>query len=173
MKSSSNYKLKFNWCVTGTLEISIPKSNLWNIISRPSNLELFHPFCEKNPTISWPGLNSNDQIYYYDGLILQREFIDWNHGQGYELLIGEEGGPKSFVSWRIDEKGGRSTLMVSIYPHIYNRGNKLINFIPFTLIVKPSLINYINSVMMGLEYYIKTGMKVEKNQFGGHSYFSS
>ena len=173
MKSSSNYKLKFNWCVTGTLEISIPKSNLWNIISSPSNLELFHPFCEKNPTINWPGLNSADEIYYYNGLILKREFIDWSQGQGYDLLIGEEGGPKSFVSWRINKKGGGSKLKVSIYPHIYNRGKKLINFVPYTLIVKPSLSNYINSVMMGLEYYIKTGMKVKKNQFGSHSYFSN
>ncbi len=173
MKSSSSYKLKYNWCVTGTLETSISKSNLWNIISSPSNLELFHPFCEKNPTISWPGLNSTDQIYYYNGLILQREFIEWNEGQGYDLLIGEEGGPKSFVSWKINEIEDRSRLSVSVYPHIYNRGNKLINFTPFTLIVKPSLTSYINSVMMGLEYYIKMGIKVKKNQFGGHSYFSN
>ena len=65
MKSSTINKHTFNWCIKGTLEVPISSSDLWYIISSPSNLELFHPFCAKNPTINWPGLNSIDQIHYY------------------------------------------------------------------------------------------------------------
>jgi len=79
---------------------------------------------------------------------------------------------QSFVSWKIEENKNKAKLSVSIYPYLYNKGNKLINFFPFYLIVRPSLTNYINSVMKGLEYYIETNQKVEKNQFGIHKFFS-
>ena len=162
----------FNWWVTGTLETSIPSSDLWAIISSPSNLELFHPFCDKNPTINWPGLNSIDQIYYYSGLIFERKFVKWIDGKGYDLSIGKKNEKQSFVSWKIKENNNKTKLSVSIYPYLYNKGNKLIDFLPFFLIVRPSLTTYINSVMKGLEYYIETNQKVEKNQFGIHKFFS-
>ena len=195
MKLSSENEHSFNWCIVGTLELSISSSDLWAIISSPSNLELFHPFCLKNPTINWPGLNSIDQVHYYSGLVLERKFVKWvdNKGyslfigkknekksfvkwvdnQGYDLFIGKKNGKKSFVSWQIEEKGENSKLSVSIYPYICNQGKKIVNFLPFFLIVKPSLTNYINSVMSGLEYYINTNNKVKKNQFGSHKLFSN
>ncbi len=165
-------KQGFNWCVKGTLQTSISCSDLWAIISSPSNLELFHPFCANNPIINWPGLNSFDQIYYYNGLILERKFVNWIDGKGYDLSIGKKNEKQSFVSWKIEENKNKAKLSVSIYPYLYNEGNKMINFFPFYLIVRPSLTNYINSVMKGLEYYIETNKKVEKNQFGTHKFFS-
>ncbi|MAJ43112.1 MAG: hypothetical protein CMF96_02605 [Candidatus Marinimicrobia bacterium] len=173
MKSLSENEHKFHWCIKGTLETAISSSDLWNIISSPSNLELFHPFCDKNPTINWPGLNSIDQIYYYSGLILERKFVKWVDNQGYNLFIGTKNGKKSFVTWEIEDKGKKSKLIISIYPHIYNQGKKIVNFLPFFLIVKPSLTNYINSVISGLGYYINTNNKVKKNQFGTHKLFSN
>ena len=95
------------------LKTPISKSDLWSIISSPSNLELFHPFCDKNPVIKWPGTGSVDQIIYYSGLILEREFINWIDNSKYELLIGENGGEKSFVSWEIKENKDYSFLSVS------------------------------------------------------------
>ena len=154
------------------LKTTISKSDLWSIISSPSNLELFHPFCDKNPVIKWPGTGSVDQIIYYSGLILEREFINWIDNSKYELLIGENGGKKSFVSWKIKENKDYSILSVSIYPHKFNQGNKLVNFLPFQIIVRPTLTRYINSVMNGLEYHIETNLKVKKNQFGNHRIFS-
>ena len=172
MKSLTGNKYGFNWCITGTLEAPIPSSDLWAIISSPSNLELFHPFCAKNPIINWPGLYSIDQIYYYNGLVLERKFVKWINNQGYDLFIGKKNGKKSFVSWKIEESGKNSKLSISIYPYIFNKGKKIVNFLPYFLIVKPSLTNYINSVMKGLGYYIDTKSKVKKNQFGTHQLFS-
>ena len=173
MKFLSENEHTFNWYIKGTLEAPICSSDLWDIISSPSNLELFHPFCAKNPTINWPGLNSIDQIHYYSGLVLERKFVKWIDNQGYSLFIGKKNEKKSFVKWEIEEKGKKSKLSVSIYPYIYNQGKKIVNFLPFFLIVKPSLTNYINSVMIGLGYYIDTNNKVKKNQFGTHKLFSN
>jgi len=173
MKSIVEKKDRYNWCVTGTLDTHLSSSDLWNIISRPSNLELFHPFCDKNLVIAWPGVGSIDQIFYYNGLVLERNFISWVENKGYDLLIGKKNGELSFVSWQIKENGGRSKLSISIYPYAYNKGRKLINILPYLLVVKPILTSYINSVMRGLEHYINTNRKVKKNQFGNHNFFSN
>ncbi len=173
MISSNEKERRFNWSVTGILETSISSSDLWDIISSPSNLELFHPFCAKNKSIKWPGLNSIDQIYYYSGLVFERKFIKWVDKRGYDLLIGEKNEAQSLVSWQINDKDNSSILKVSIYPHLCNQGLKVFNFLPFYLVVKPSLKHYIDSVMLGLEYYIKTNKKVRKNQFGNHKIFSN
>ena len=164
---------QFNWSVIGTLESSLSCEKLWSIISSPSNLEMFHPFCKKNPTIDWQGLNSIDEVHYYNGLIYERKFILWEDKKGYGLLIGEKNKEKSLVLWEIFQKNNKSKLSISIYPHMYNKGNKVLNFLPFHLIVKPSLSKYINSVMNGLDYYIKTNVNVKKNQFGKHNFFSN
>lgn len=162
----------FHWQISETLNVNINNEELWKIISSPSNLELFHPFCNKNPIINWPGKTSIDEIYYYSGLIYQRKFIKWTEGVGYDLLIGEKDGPQSLVSWKI-QNNKQTSLTITIYPYKYNTGIKLIEFIPYTILVKPLLKKYIESVMLGLEYFIKNNKRVQKNQFGYLPFFSN
>jgi len=162
----------FNWSVSKTQELPINSLKLWEIISQRSNLEFFHPFCEKNPITSWDNTKHKDEVHYYNGLIFKRNIIKWMDGDGYDLLIGKNNGAKSFVSWRIIKNEVGSILSITIYPYLFNKNLKLINYIPFYIIVKPSLTLYLNSIMKGILFYIKTGQKVEKNQFGNHIWFS-
>ena len=162
----------FHWQISETLNVNINNEELWKIISSPSNLELFHPFCSKNPIINWPGKTSIDEIYYYSGLIYQRKFIKWTEGVGYDLLIGEKDDHQSLVSWKI-QNNKQTSLTITIYPYKYNTGIKLIEFIPYTILVKPLLKKYIESVMLGLEYFIKNNKRVQKNQFGYLPFFSN
>ena len=163
----------FLWSTQLQKELPINASRLWEIISKPSNLENFHPFCSENPVMQWPGKNSVDKIHYYNGLTFQRNFVSWIDHVGYDLFIGEENKGKSYVSWRIEDLNEKSKLTISIYPHVYNSKSKLINFLPFFLIVNPSLKKYLHSVLSGLEYYVRTHKKVKKNQFGTHKIFSN
>lgn len=172
MKLHDEYK-KFNWHIAKSQKFKCTRSELWNIISMPSNLELFHPFCEKNPISNWPGIHSADTIHYYNGLKLERNFINWEDNIGYDLIIGTKNGEKSFVSWRIKERDNISELTIAVYPYLNNRGSKITNFLPFFIIVKPSLSKYLNSVLQGLEFYSRTNKKVKKNQFGTHNFFSN
>jgi len=172
MKLHNEHK-RFNWHVAKSLKFQCSRTELWNIISMPSNLELFHPFCAKNPITNWPGIGSADTILYYNGLKLERNFINWEEKIGYDLLIGKENGEQSFVSWRIKEINNTLKLTISVYPYLNNCGSKLINFLPFFIIVKPSLSNYLDSVLKGLEFYTRTNKKVKKNQFGTHNFFSN
>ena len=166
------YTNQYLWNIKGEINLTTDPDKLWKIISAPNNLELFHPFCKKNKIIKWPGLGSVDQIVYYNDLMYQREFIKWCEVKGYDLLIGEPGDDKSFVSWRI-QKNGVTSLSITIYPYKFNKGSKLKNYIPFHLLVKPLLQKYVDSVLLGINYYIHSNQKVQKNQFGKIRFFSN
>ena len=163
---------KFNRKIIGQFKSNVTNKQIWNIISKPSSLELFHPFCKKNTVLKWSQSDALDEIEYYSGLVYTRNFINWIDGVGYDLLIGEKDSNKSFVSWRI-QNTNNAILTVSIYPYKYNTGSKFIKIFPYLILVQPLLQKYINSVMLGLEYYIKNNKKVKKNQFGSIRFFSN
>ena len=164
---------KYNWTVSYKMVLSTGLEDVWKIISSPSNLELFHPFCAQNPVIKWAGLNSIDEVHYYNGKVYKRHFIRWEDLKGYDLLIGEEDGETSLVSWKIEDLGkGKSSLQISVQPYIFNTHSKVVDLIPFFLFIKPKLKKYLSQVIHGLEWHIIEGKKIPKNHFGNHSWFS-
>ena len=78
----------------------------------------------------------------------------------------------SYVCWRIKGDDSVSELTITIYPYIFNRSLKLINFIPFFLIIKPGLKKYLKNIGLGLKFYFKHKKPVKKNQFSSHKWFS-
>ena len=88
MRDLNNIKDK--WKVYYEEEINSSVDSLWDLISSPSNLELFHPFCKSNKIIKWPGENSIDELIYLNGLTFIRKFKSWKKKKGYSLLIGEK-----------------------------------------------------------------------------------
>ena len=46
---------KYNQSVNYSVNLDCSPKDTWSIISTKSHLELFHPFCEKNPVKKWPG----------------------------------------------------------------------------------------------------------------------
>ena len=73
----SNIANNYLRSVTVTKEFDHPMEKIWETISKESNLELFHPFCKKNPTIAWEEDRHQDEIHYINGFILKREFVAW------------------------------------------------------------------------------------------------
>ena len=165
-------KKKFNFKVSHSIKLPIPSSKLWTIISSKKNLELFHPFCKKNICIKWPGINSVDEIHYYNGKIYTRNFINWIENVGYDLYISRQDSAESLVKWRIKKVNCNSILTISIYPYLFNTNIKFLNFFPFFLFVRPILYNYLKKIGKGLLYFTKTQNKVQRNQFGKHIWFS-
>ena len=165
---------EFNWFVSKNIDLNIDKKTTWKIISAPGNLVNYHPFVKDNPTLKWPGLNSIDEIFYHNGLHYVRNFKFWSPNVGYDLIIGKRNSiNKSFVSWRVHETGNGSSLTITVYPYIFNRSNKLLNYLPFMMLVKPMLSRYLDAISLGLKNYVNTGVRVRKNQFGSHPWFSN
>tara|TARA_B100000212_G_scaffold45928_1_gene29665 strand:- start:1437 stop:1952 length:516 start_codon:yes stop_codon:yes gene_type:complete len=164
---------QYNRSVSYKKKIAFSVNDVWKIISTPSNLELFHPFCLKNTVEKWPGENSKDSIEYYNGMILNRTFVNWIKNEGYDLFIGRKNGSLSFVSWRIKKVSDNScTIKISVYPHKYNMGSKFLNFIPFFFFIYPIIKKYLKQVIFGLDWHLQNRIKIPKNQFGNNFYFS-
>ncbi len=165
-------KSNYNWSVSHTTKLSNSKDELWNTISKRSNLELFHPYCKKNPYIKWDKSKSVDEVHYLNGFVYRRNFCDWIESVGYDLLIGENEKDMSYVSWRIKGNDSVSELTITVYPYIFNRSSKIFDLLPFFLIIKPGLKKYLKNIGLGLKYYFKYQKPVTKNQFSSHKWFS-
>jgi len=163
----------FRWPVGVTGSIGAPAGDVWAAISMPGNLELCHPFCEKNPAEKWPGVGSRDEVHYLNGLVYQRRFSRWIEGVGSDLDIGRVGGKSSFVSWRITPINDQSsTLRMVVYPHVLQDVPVAIRWLPHLLWVRPRLKAYLPSVVQGFGWYVERGEPVPRNQFGSHPRFS-
>ena len=166
-------KQNFNWCVEKSQIIHCKRSKLWKTISSESNLELFHPFCKKNNIITWSGYNSEDILVYLNGRTMRRKFVFWEEDFGYDLFINQVGFEPSLVSWRVQDENEGSIITISVWPYLFNKGKKAVNWFPFKLFVHPSLEKYLSSVLKGLKYYLENDKKIKKNQFGIHQWFSN
>ena len=150
-----------------------PPKTLWKVISAPNHLELFHPFCKENIAISWDGMPYIDELEYLNGLKYVRKFVKWDPLKGYSLNIGKKQGKQSHVIWEIKEiDHANCTLSITVYPHLLSNWPNFVSYIPYKLIIKPTLYDYLFSVISGLKYFIENNEKVPKNHFGKHKWFS-
>jgi hypothetical protein len=167
-------KAGFRWPVAVAAPIAAPAEQVWEAISFPGNLELCHPFCDKNPVHIWPGHDARDEIHYLSGWVFERRFCRWIDGAGYDLEIGRRGGKTSFVSWRIlPNTQHESTLRIAVYPHVLQRLPVMIRWLPHHLRLRPMLTTYLSSVVRGFAYYVTRGEAVPRDHFGPHPWFSA
>ncbi len=168
------YNEKFLKPVSKSILINVHPQRVWEVISKPGNLELCHPFCNSNPVEKWPGNKSIDYVNYYNGLKYQRVFTDWIDGLGYDLLIGRKNGRKSKVMWRINKSDDSSSeLKITIYPHDINKYPNFVKPHIQIFYIRPMLCKYLTSVLKGFQEYIMQGKPIQKNQFGTHRWFSN
>ena len=159
--------------VAFSLEYPLSKDQLWQLISRGGNLNECHPFCLANDVINWDENSHVDKLVYLNGLTYIRRFLNWNEGEGYDLLIGKEEGPQSYVNWEISQiDENKSSLTITVYPYLLTSMNKIFSFLPFILYIRPKLKNYLKSVLNGFLYFSNNGKPVPRNQWGKHSWFS-
>ena len=76
--------------IQSQLEINKQSDIVIDLIKSENNLEKFHPFCKKNIVNNWPGINSIDELQYYNGDIYTRKFINWIDNVGYDLYISKK-----------------------------------------------------------------------------------
>ena len=159
--------------VSQSLVIPVAKLDLWQEISRPESLNDTHPFCRSNKAIVWSIDEHKDELVYLNGLTFIRQFVIWNEGEGYQLIIGEKGGPQSFVKWDIESLSStEAKLTITVYLYMLAKLGKVLSFLPFQIFIKPRLSTYLKSVLRGHSHYLTTGKPVPRNHWGTHSWFS-
>lgn len=164
---------RFKWPVAAERTLAAAAAEVWNVISSPGLLPLYHPFCESNPVQHWPGPGAADEIRYFSGRVLQRRVTEWHDGVGFDAEVGREGGGTSAVSWRVFEVAERRTrLAITIYPDSLQQLPVAVRWIPHLTSLKPKLGSYLDSVLRGLEWFVTMRQPVSRNQFGPHPWFS-
>ena len=159
--------------VSYSLDFDTDSNSLWRIISKPGNLNQSHPFCKSNEVINWDENNRKDRLIYLNGRNYVRDFLTWDEGIGYTLLIGEENGKQSYVTWKIEALNDNSSkLTITVYTFILAKLPKIFAIIPHLFWVNPRLKQYLHSVISGFQYHLETGNSIPRNHFGKHSWFS-
>ena len=153
-------------------EIDTPLSKLWEIISKPSHLEQFHPFCKKNEALKWPGIESQDILTYLNGKAYKREVIEWNVKESFSLIIGEDDGPKSYVKWQFKNNIRNTNVKITVYPHLLIGWPKIFSYLPYKWYITPHLKSYLKAVLSGLKQYAENGEIIKENMLGVHPWFS-
>ena len=166
-------KYNYNSSILHKETFDLSTNELWKIISKPSNLELYHPFCKSNTPIEWNDENHADILEYLNGTVLERHFVSWKENKGYSLYIGRKDGRKSHVSWSLKTINDNQTeLSIRVHPWIFNQGNRFIEFIPFEFFVRPRLKSYLESVLRGLKWHVVNQKTTPRNHFGKLAWFS-
>ena len=162
-----------NLPVTRSIEFNLKIHELWELISRPGNLNQTHPYCLSNEVIRWDGEYHSDRLIYLNGRNYIRKFNTWNKNEGYSLSIGEENGSQSFVEWKIDSlSDNKSLLTITIYPYILTNFPNVFRYMLHIFWVKPRLQKYLESVLQGFLFYSERNSSVPRNHFGKHPWFS-
>ena len=105
------------------------------------------------------------------GETFEREFTQWDEN-GYDLIIGTKNGKKSKVKWRLsgNEESSKLSIQINTYPLKKFPGPLYI--VPFVFQINPQLSRYLDSVLGGIEYFLKNKNPVPRNHFGTHKWFS-
>ena len=156
-----------------TRSVQSGADHLWSVISTPGYLEACHPFCARNDVQHWPGVGAADTIAYYGGRIVQRHFVAWEEGTGYDLVVtNADGANQAAVSWRIDPEGeSASRLTVTLQPHFLDQMPRALRWLTY-LGVRSRMRRYLESAVAGVVHHAETGRRVARNQFGPHPWFS-
>ena len=162
--------------LSSEININSSSERVWNIISSPNNLNHSHPFCKVNIIQKWGKEGAKDTIEYYNNLVLNRYFIKWREGKGYELIIVKGNQNLGKVIWEIlelEKDVSRLKISLNIYPEITLKKypSYIIPIIKQTYFL-PNMNKYLLSVVKGFKYHIETGNDVQRNQFGNNPMFS-
>lgn len=166
-------KLRTAPSVSQSIRLSACREDVFSILAQPNHLELFHPFCKSNSVSSWDLECRRDQIEYLNGLVLERNFLEWIPNEGFELLIGRSPTRRSLVRWSVIDKGpSGSEISISVHPFIYLHWSWMKTRFLHRFWIRGRLQSYLGSVLAGLDYYLRSGKPTPRNFQGTHPWFS-
>ena len=161
-----------NLSAISEIKLNTEIKEVWELLSKPSHLELFHPFCKSNKIIIWNEQNKIDELTYLNGLVYERKIYSWEKNKGFKLYIGKKEGKKSKVEWNLKSINKVVILTIKVNPYISDKFSLSIYNLALRFYIIPSLKKYLNCVTKGIKFYLESGNMVKHNQFGLHRWFS-
>ena len=155
------------------VEIDASSGEVWKAIAEPGNLGNLHPFCAATEVERWPGPGSRDSITYHSGIRYQRNFVGWQEGVGYDVELGDPPDQTARVRWRIEPASPQTCrFSIEVFPLLkagLDEGKKRAYQ---ERLFGEVLQHYLDCVVRGVEFFVTTGERVGKNQFGRNPLYS-
>ena len=159
--------------LSSTIQIVAAQEIVWRRLTEPGYLKCCHPFCKSTEVEQWPGEGSRDKITYYSGREYHRHFVEWFDGVGYDIELGERPNQSSRVQWRISPLSETiSEFAIKVIPYLKKDLTKEQKRKYQARLFGPDLQHYLDCVVKGVEFWIRTGQVVEKDQFGRNALYS-
>jgi len=149
--------------------VAVPATEAWAMMARPGYLEDSHPFCLRNTVRSWPGVGSWDTVHYYNGKALHREFVRWVDGAGYTVNVRKDDNTiVAVVEFAVTGERGGSACTMSTAVRLPTRGGvaNLASMLLWKIKLESAARFYFSAVLKGFEYFLTTGNRVRREQFG-------
>ena len=161
-----------NLSAISEIKLNTEINEVRGLFSKPSHLELFHPFCRSNKIIVWNEQNKTDELTYLNGIVYERNIYSWEKNKGFKLYIGKKEGKKSKVEWKLKSINEVVFLSIEVTPYVSDKFTLKIYNLVLKFYIIPSLKKYLNCVTKGIKFYLESGKIVKHNQFGSHRWFS-
>lgn len=165
--SDIDYKSRKCFGIKGTILINCSAEKIWGTLTEPGHLEKIHPFCEYHEKVVYEGIGTKDSGRFASGRQVFREFIAWNAGKGYTVLLKNEKQKETNITFSIEKLNEEK---VNFSVHIQTKAFKNIPRIIWTWFAKrkisPVFKNYLYSLLNGTKYYLETDNYVVPDQFG-------
>lgn len=158
--------------VKSEIKLNADIKKIWELFSKPSHLELFHPFCKNNKIVIWNEQTKIDKLTYLNGLVYERNIYSWQKDTGFKLYIGKKKGKKSKVEWDLKPINNMVILTIKVTPYVSKKFSLKIYNLLLKFYILPLLKRYLRNVLRGIKFYLEDGKEVKHTQFGSHSWFS-
>ena len=159
--------------VSAAIEIAAPPQAVWQGIAEAGYLKRCHPFCDSTNVERWPGVGSRDSITYYSGRKYHRNFVEWFDGVGYDIELGDRPHVTARVRWRIAPLSERSCqFSIEVIPYLRAHLSHEQKLSYQDRLFGSDLQHYLECVVKGVEFWIRTGQDVAKDQFGRNPLYS-
>jgi hypothetical protein len=153
--------------------IRAPATDVWKVISTPGQLPKYHPYCWENKVFKWPGVGSRDGVAYHSGLYLERDFMYWREGEGFDLQIGPPPRKTAWISWNLYCLGqSQSELSMTVTPILEFHLLEITKRSYVQTYFGKSVEVYLDGLLRGVEQFVMTGQEVQPRQFGTHPVFA-
>lgn len=151
-----------------TRVIQAPAADIWKVISKRGDLTKYHAYVREHaPIYKWPGVGSRDGLTYYSGLYVERDFMYWREGEGYDMQTGPPPRKASWTCWDIRCLGeAQSELSIMITPILESHLHETTKKSYVQMYFGKSIEVYIDRLLRGVEQFVMTGKEVRPAQYG-------
>lgn len=149
--------------IEDSLEIKLPATKVWEILSDFSSIEKTSHSVERSPLLEGPtsGVGTKRKCYFYDNKSVVEEIVEFREGQSFKMVLSEYSMPmKSILAELKVEKINESSSRITMSMDFVVKGGP-IGWLLGAILLRPVLKRkVVQKELIGISYFAATGDKI-------------